>query len=97
MAVLVLSFSIIPCADETSIAKEEVENYSMTASTPQGEPQDDECSPFCICTCCAGVSVTCSSSALSAITIPHKLIYSSFIQASTHSFAAPIWQPPQLI
>ena len=96
MAILVLSFSMIPCADGASFAKDEAGKYSL-AKNSQDEPHDDACSPFCICTCCAGFSVTCNSTALSGFAIPFKLSHSSFIAARTHSIASSIWQPPQLV
>lgn len=96
MAVLVLSFSIIPCADGVSFAKEESGKYSQT-KTSQDEPHDDACSPFCICTCCAVFSVTCTVAAFSAVTIPFKTKHSLFLEARTNSIASAIWQPPQIV
>jgi hypothetical protein len=97
MAVLIISFSVLPCADDASVATEESGNYSFAESIPQDEPTEDACSPFCICTCCAGFSITCTSTSLAVFTAPYKKAHSSFNEAGIITVASTIWQPPRFV
>lgn len=97
MASLVLSLSMVPCADGSPFSGKEDLKYEISKSTSHDENHVDGCSPFCICTCCAGFSVTHTSTVLTVVTFPYQTIHSSFIEARTHSISFPIWQPPQLV
>lgn len=98
MTFLVLAFSVLPCADDASFAKGEVK-YELSQTMPQNNDQnhDDACSPFCICSCCAGFSVVNKLPTSIAIAIPHQLTHSSYISERLYSIALSIWQPPQLV
>ncbi len=99
MAFMVLAFSILPCADGASFDQGEAKYELLTHSQPQNNDQnhDDACSPFCICSCCAGFSVVNKFPASPTIVIPHQPTYSSYISERLFSVALPIWQPPQLV
>jgi len=92
MAFLVLSFSLIPCADGATPKDEPP--YSLAGTTSDDEPHDDACSPFCICSCCAGFSLTTVAIAQLPFIASYETNHSSFIPARTNSIAASIWQPP---
>lgn len=97
LAFLVLSISILPCADGATLADTELDHYELTQSDPKSDNHQDACSPFCTCNCCASLSVMCTVTTVYAVTVCHHLKHASFIEARTHSIALPIWQPPQLV
>ena len=97
MAILVLALSIMPCAD-----KEIVDNESKAKTVlenlnhQQGDPQQDDCSPFCHCSCCGTFSPNYSITTLSHSLSYQSIARSSFLPADIIEIALPIWQPPQL-
>lgn len=98
MALMVLAFSMLPCADEGSFAEGKA-SYEAAQTMPQDSDGDhnDACSPFCICSCCAGFSVTAKMPA--AVTVPafFQTVFTSYIADRLYTIALPIWQPPQLV
>ncbi|HZH95629.1 MAG TPA: DUF6660 family protein [Flavisolibacter sp.] len=92
MAFLVLSFSFLPCADGAT--PEDETPCSLAGTTADDEPHDDACSPFCICTCCAGFSLTTIAIAPLPFIASYNTSHSSFIAARTNSIASSVWQPP---
>lgn len=88
--------SIIPCADGAkamSKVKTEIQksNHQQTNRTTK-----DACSPFCICTCCAGFPVPQKIAKL--IPVKPELIkrYNTFYSSFIKEISLSIWQPPQL-
>lgn len=98
MAFMVLAFSILPCADDASFETGETK-YELAQSIPldNGTDHEDACSPFCICSCCAGFSVVNRLPALSALIVLYQSSHSSYISEELFSIAKPIWQPPRLV
>lgn len=97
MAFLVLAQSMLPCADQDLAVDGNKAKTEITKPAKQGNSaREDACSPFCHCTCCAGVSVNHLISSIDHL-IPYgdKLI-TAFLPARTFEIALPIWQPPQL-
>ena len=98
MAFLVLALSVMPCADIGIAANDGMAKTELTKSnTQKGDTQQDDCSPFCTCTCCAGFSINHFVALLT-----HNPKYecdptSSFISSVAIGIASPIWQPPQLV
>jgi uncharacterized protein DUF6660 len=93
LAMLVLVQSAWPCADTNVTPKAKIE---LNASTDSGDNHEDACSPFCICTCCAGFSLYCLTTAVQVSETPIKIKYTNLNALSTISIALPVWQPPQL-
>src|SRR5262245_11803471 len=96
MAFLVLVLSIVPCADINAstnyIAKTEI-----TKSTQQkGDPQQDDCSPFCHCTCCASFSI---NSVITTVGSPAAITVTDFSSFSSDHLierSLPVWKPPKI-
>ena len=93
---MVLAFSVIPCADGDSLGSDT--KYELAHSMPQENDQDhnDACSPFCICSCCAGFSVVAKLPVTPTLFIPYQIAHAAYIPERLYSIALPIWQPPQL-
>ena len=96
MAILVLALSIMPCADGGA-NESEATTIVKKANHQQSDPQQDDCSPFCQCSCCGTFSPNHSITTLSYIPSCLIISKSSFLPANIIEVALPIWQPPQLV
>lgn len=90
-----LAFSIVPCSDEIG-AELNAEVHYVTQSHQSGEDHTDTCTPFCICSCCAGFSMTYLVAPCIESNPGNNINHSSFYKAITQSVSLPVWQPPQL-
>src|SRR6476659_4138475 len=94
MAVIVLALSYIPCSDVISIC----EKSKMEIRAQHNETQqDDICSPFCTCTCCAGFSINYNVPAIESLPKLLNVNYSPSYFSALIKIALPVWQPPQLV
>jgi hypothetical protein len=98
MAFLVLILSILPCTD-TGITTND--GKAKTEISKQGQhknnTQQDDCSPFCSCTCCAGISLNHFIASIHFIPVYKTKPQAAHLRANVISVALPVWQPPQLI
>ena len=96
IAILVLALSIMPCAD-SGANESKATTVVKKSNHQQNDPQQDDCSPFCQCSCCGTFSPNHFITTISYI--PSYLIISksSFLSANILEIALPIWQPPQLL
>jgi hypothetical protein len=98
MAFLVLGLSCLACADDIFAADD---GKAKTELVKQGQKEDshddDYCSPFCNCTCCAGFSFNHFLTEIDAVSPCHDTQYASHNIASVIEISLPIWQPPQLV
>lgn len=88
----------MPCPDGVSVmykgkAKKEI---AKTSSHQKDIPQKEDCSPFCQCACCAGVTLV--HPIIKDLTIQPQIenSYNSFHSSSINGISLAIWQPPQL-
>jgi hypothetical protein len=97
LALYTILLSCIPCQDE-AIVVDEMQLTSISADAHAGGSElVDLCSPFCICACCAGVTLQQVPAALP------EAASSLFFQDQFDAYAAPghsenlhvIWQPPR--
>jgi hypothetical protein len=96
MALLVLALSIVPCADINASANDEA-NTEITKSTQQkGDPQQDDCSPFCHCTCCASFSINNYTATVNSPDLFSLTGFSSFLPDNLIERSLPVWQPPKI-
>jgi hypothetical protein len=98
MAFLILSLPVLPCADDGSApdadkAKTEIVQQH---SQPEEQEHNDNCSPFCHCTCCAGVSISHIFTIVSSLLLMDGKSYTSYLPDHLIEYSSPIWQPPQL-
>ncbi|MEZ5055222.1 MAG: DUF6660 family protein [Chitinophagales bacterium] len=95
-SIYVLALSVVPCSD----IKNECFNQKATEKQHHhNQDADDNCTPFCTCTCC-----------INGVTIanPQHLVTDNFYTSTTiekiptfntqfiSSFEGNIWQPPKI-
>lgn len=103
LAVVVLVLSCLPCSDTSlCIAAGQSSDVSISAPCEQHQPthHDDCCSPFCQCSCCAGISMPVTLQVQEPASPQPVYITRQFIdykQSVTPEVFLPIWQPPQLV
>jgi hypothetical protein len=98
MAFLVLALSCMPCADAGAAIKDSKAKTVLTKTTDQQDHEEtDECSPFCHCACCAGISINHTVAVISKIPAYFQSHKISFLPSEVIDIASPIWQPPQLV
>lgn len=98
LAFLVLTLSVMPCADNGNPENEgKVKTELSKADQRQSDQQQDDCSPFCHCTCCAGFSINHFITSVSIIPPYESNELSCFLPSNVRAIALPIWQPPQLV
>lgn len=84
----------MPCTDapvfptKAKLEISKAQNHSNNKS--------DQCSPFCICSCCAGFYVNHTYVQYSSIDIMSKPTYAAFLRSFIVEVPSAIWQPPQL-
>jgi len=91
-----------PCPDAISsgsmFATGSVRVASDMTAPDEGEDHDDECSPFCICSCrqIPAASVTfCEPPKETAMNAPARNVVFERRDDPETTFQKPIWQPPQ--
>src|SRR5689334_3616848 len=94
MAFLVMALSVMPCADGGAFGKEPVK---IAKTHQDNSPQEDDCSPFCQCACCAGFSIQPAIVTISPVAFYNSVEHGGFYNPATIDIALPIWQPPQLV
>lgn len=98
MAFLVLVLPVLPCADDGySLNADKVKAEIVKEHNGQEEQEhNDNCSPFCHCTCCAGFSINHIFTAVSSLILSDGKLYTSYLPDNLIEYSSPIWQPPQL-
>lgn len=98
LAFYVFALSCIPCQDE-AVPLPDGSVAAATVSDARDGHQEaiDLCSPFCICACCASVTISPAIAALpeSAVSQLVPPTGFSYLQVLYAGDMAGIWQPPQ--
>ncbi|WP_374761911.1 DUF6660 family protein [Dyadobacter frigoris] len=103
LALYILAFytivlSCIPCQDEVLRPSYKAIGSIISTSTDKGQSVGDVCSPFCICACCAGI--TLQEPFISLPEVASTVFFSD--QAFTYTARddggelTSIWQPPRI-
>ena len=95
MACIVLALSVMPCADQDS-GPDGKANFHASSSSHKDNPQQDNCSPFCQCNCCAGFSVNHFITVADPLRVLTGNPTALFIQSVVRQTSASIWQPPRV-
>lgn len=105
LAFYVLALSCIPCQDEAQPARSFFQSGNAAPSASwltSGDGADyshtiDLCSPFCICACCASVTIAAVVTALPDTPVSRIVPTAAFayLQIQYTGNPAGIWQPPQ--
>ncbi|WP_439557446.1 DUF6660 family protein [Dyadobacter sp.] len=98
LSLYTILLSCIPCQDEAPEPVSEVYVASIRADHPDDTHAAlDLCSPFCICTCCAGITLQQVPAALPEAT--SSLIFQDRFDTYTRPGHSEnlnsIWQPPR--
>jgi hypothetical protein len=90
-----LSLSLMPCADGYACSDEVAESAQAACTEHSDEEEEDFCSPFCVCACCA-----------QSVWAPYLVYETKVIASPQQGFAyelpdfasqiQSIWQPPKL-
>lgn len=89
-----------PCQDLALTAEDSVSNSTFSQQHEQSNqmPQSDECSPFCICSCCS-LSVVDHSVSFTVTTVMKSVETKAYLSDYTSPYTATlptsIWQPPK--
>jgi hypothetical protein len=98
LAFYVLALSCIPCQDEAAPLPDS-KTSSATVAAGGGTHQEavDLCSPFCICACCASVTISATVAALPENAVSQLIPPAgfSYLQVLYTGDRTGIWQPPQ--
>lgn len=102
LAFCVLALSCIPCQDEAGPEALPLPDsntaLTVTAGATDGHREAiDLCSPFCICACCASVTISATVAALPENAVSQLIPPAgfSYLQILYTGDRAGIWQPPQ--
>jgi hypothetical protein len=91
---LSLYFAILvayPCTDADERAHE-----GTALHIQQAQPGMDQCSPFCICACCAtSVQLTTDAILLTVATHHHSKFITPYLDRPLLHRQTPVWQPPR--
>jgi hypothetical protein len=97
LSLTILVVTLIPCADAEPITGDQDMAVIQWASDCQDDVHVDNCSPFCTCTCCPGLSLLHKSVTETIVISLEGNYYHAEIPGRLHYFALPVWQPPQLV
>lgn len=96
MAILTLSLSCLPCGDvNITVVKEGKTKYELAKCADGGQHEDD-CPPFCHCSCCANFSIHHQVSTVQHAYPSHSVRHAARYIESIRQVSIPVWQPPQL-
>ena len=91
----ILFLVAFPCADKPDgnmLQKTEISKSSTSSSMPDL----DQCSPFCVCSCCvSGIIHQVFVLSFDNLTVTHYR-FPELVQSFHFARFASIWQPPQL-
>ncbi|WP_407716474.1 hypothetical protein [Mucilaginibacter sp. P4] len=96
MCFIILVLGLVPCKDSNALSKP-LTKLSIEARNQHSSPLQDQCSPFCHCSCCNAPSV---------VTMRVQLYFISFQLNNSYPELAPlqlknreltIWQPPKFV
>jgi hypothetical protein len=95
MSVYMLLLSAMPCNDAADCERKSMVKIEQSGQGDDHEEHEENCTPFCICTCCA------SSAIHNPVLIKHQVfspekIFNEFFTAQAFTINPDaIWQPPR--
>lgn len=87
-----LSLAVVTCGDNADC--NEMTHELTSQST--GDHEDEMCTPFCVCSCCATLFVVSSFHPLHKQIAVIQSVYTIHPESETASAIIPVWQPPKL-
>ncbi|MFT3679894.1 MAG: hypothetical protein QM791_06455 [Ferruginibacter sp.] len=97
LSLYLLSTAFLPCSDGAERAEDKGQHTSNNSKTGKHGHEEDNCSPLCVCCCCASAFVQLTASHCKTVKrpLPSKK-YARYTIVYPAEFYASIWQPPQL-
>ena len=95
-AFLILCMSFNPCAD-AAVFQDHVEIVQLNKGDVHQHVEQDACSPFCACTCCAVRAITKDKSLSATLLHLNEVNYASKLASSTIEMSISIFQPPKAV
>ena len=95
-ATYIAALSVVPCTDGYACSDEET---AITASIndSHSEEEEDACSPFCVCTCCAThIQLTYTYDIAFSNLIQNTELITFYVEHTLANKASSIWQPPRI-
>jgi hypothetical protein len=98
MSFLMLALPVLPCADDSESFSSDNAKTTIAKQNNHEQEQEhnDNCSPFCHCSCCAGFSINHFATGSTSVILPGSKSYISHLQGDLIEHSSSIWQPPQL-
>ncbi|WNM20417.1 DUF6660 family protein [Flavobacterium capsici] len=101
LSIYIFTLSAVPCVDvEIGSAAHSTVIHSSENKANSHDKENDLCSPFCICNCCSGITLSYVPTITYNFQNPFEVIKTpnSFYTSALHSnFFGSIWQPPQIV
>jgi hypothetical protein len=98
LGIFLLYLSCIPCGDSGECNVKAEVKISSTTGHEQHNHDEESCTPFCTCTCCAASVFNSTLFKTPAITVAPSsqkfLLLNVVFNAEAHYS---IWEPPQLV
>jgi hypothetical protein len=98
-AAYILFLSVYPCSDKETCIDERKAGIAFVSVTDHDHTSSevDQCTPFCICACCAAhIQVNRISDISFAVLIHNTKLTTLYFEKPLLSNAKCIWQPPKL-
>lgn len=97
-ALYVLFLAVFPCSDVRSQSREDtIEAISLIQTSQENDLQEDICTPFCICACCAThIKVTASTGPNGSGVIHNTKAKIPYVENMVSFDSNNIWQPPRI-
>jgi hypothetical protein len=96
LSIYILSVLVMPCADNINYGSVDSNNEVLASSHDHNESgHEDDCPPFCICSCCGSIATYSSIETLSnLIRIGSKEYLSTYKFDYSFDYSEGIWHPP---
>ncbi len=95
LSVYLFALMVMPCNDGCNSHPHE-EPITIQQAEEHHQADNDLCSPFCFCTCCASAMNAVNFPALNTIPPVTEKKFTAFYQSLLSQEHSSIWQPPKL-
>jgi len=95
LAFYMLALIFVPCQDACD-SREHQSITTIQSAQEHHEAENDICSPFCTCNCCASYVLVASVATISTFISSDDNSFPSYATPFYSAVAADHWQPPKL-
>jgi hypothetical protein len=96
LSIYILSVLVMPCTDNINYGSLDSNNEVSASSHDHNESgHEDECPPFCICSCCGSISTYSNIEIFSSkVVMVSKEYWSTYKFDYSFDYNEGIWHPP---